>query len=159
MLDKEIGVGPFDVNLADLGWESSIQDKLDKLNDVLLGLFILFVLGMGFSGLALLGCAPAFLLPQRRIVPTVNLATSFLSFLCLVIASVILTVAATKGVDEINDVAEEIGVNVERGNKFMAISWVATGAMLSTAIFWAVRFLAVRKEIKRNIYTEKRSSI
>ena len=108
MLDREISVGPFDVNLADLGWESKIQEKLDKINDVLLGLFVLFVLGMGFSGLALLGCVPAALFPQTRVLPTVNLAASSLAFLSLAIASIIVTVAATKGVDEINDAAEEV---------------------------------------------------
>lgn len=159
MLDREISVGPFDVNLADLGWESKIQEKLDKINDVLLGLFVLFVLGMGFSGLALLGCVPAALFPQTRVLPTVNLAASSLAFLSLAIASIIVTVAATKGVDEINDAAEEVGVNVERGTKFMAITWVATGAMLSAAVFWAVKFVGVRREARRNMFSEKRSSI
>lgn len=149
MIDRELSVGPFELNLADLGWDERIQDKIDILNDALLGLFILYVLGMGFSGIAILGCIAAIFLAESKLIVLVNFATSTLATLSLIIASILVTVAVTKGVNEINDVAEEIGVHVEMGTKFLIITWVAAGVMIAPMVFWAVRFCVMRRHTKR----------
>jgi len=149
MIDKELSAGPIELNLADFGWDERIQDKIDILNDALLGLFILYCLGMGFSGIAILGCIAAFILAESKIIVLVNFFVSSLAVLSLLVASILVTVAVTRGVDEINDVAEEIGVNVEMGTKFLIITWVAAGVMIAPVIFWAVRFCVMRKHTKR----------
>ncbi|KAG9255854.1 actin cortical patch SUR7/pH-response regulator pali [Emericellopsis atlantica] len=140
ILDKKMSLGPVEVSINDLGWTPEVQDKLDILNDALLGLFILYVLGMGFSGLAILGCIAAFFLPEKRTVHLANFVIATLGALSLLVASILVTVAVTKGVDEINDVAEEINIEVDRGNKFLIISWVAAGVLLTSVIFWAGKF-------------------
>jgi SUR7/PalI family len=149
MLDKELGVGPFDLNIADLGWDERIQDKLDIINDALLGLFILYVLSMGFTGLTVIGCLIAIVLVDSRIVALGGLITSALATTCLVIASILITVVMTKGVNEMNDLADRIGVHVERGDNFLIITWVAAGVMIAPMIFWAVRFCGMRREKQR----------
>lgn len=148
MLDKELSVGPFELNLADLGWDERIQDRLDTINDALMALFILYVLGMGFSGLGVLGSAAAFIFAESKIIVLFNLATSALATIALLVGSILITVAVTKGVSEINDIAEEIGVHVERGNKFLIITWIAAGLIIVPMIFWAVRFAAIKRQTK-----------
>lgn len=149
LLDKSISVGPVDVSLNDLGYTDEIQEKVDILNDALLGLFILYVLGMGFSGIVICGSVGAFLAPARRSMALVNLIAALLGCLSLIIASILITVAVTKGVNEINDVGEEFGLEVQRGNKFLILSWVAAAVMISTTIFWGVRFGFLKKRAKR----------
>lgn len=148
-------MGPVDINLSDLGWTDDIQDKIDILNDALMGLFILYVLGMGFSGIGMLACLVAGLVPERRSVALTNLVVASLATLALLIASILVTVAVTKGVDEINDAAEDIGVKVSRGNGFLAISWVAAGVMLCALVFWAVRFCSLKRKTKHMVRTKE----
>jgi hypothetical protein len=155
MMDKELSVGPFDLNPADLGWDEKIQDKLDIINDALLGLFILYVLSMGFSGIAVLGCLAAVVLVDSKILVLVNLLASALATLCLLIASILITVVLTKGVNEVNDIAEEIGVHVEKGDKFLILTWVAAGVMIAPMVFWAVRFFVMRREKKRHRHSKE----
>jgi uncharacterized membrane protein len=95
---------------------------------------------MGFSGLAILGCIAAFFLPEKRSVSIANFVVTTLGALSLIIASILVTVAVTKGVNEINDAAEDIDVQIHRGNKFLIISWVAAGVLLTSMIFWAIKF-------------------
>lgn len=159
VMDKEIDLGLFDVNIADLGWDEKVQEKLDIINKVLLGLFILYVLGIGFSGLATILCIVAILLPDKRIVAVVNLVLATLAMLSLLIASIIITIAVTKGVNELNEVAEKIGVTVVRGDQFLIISWVAAAVMLFAMVFWATRFCLARKHDRRTHGYVQRSKI
>ena len=148
LLDKEMSVGPLDFNLKDLDWPDEIQKQLDKLNDALMGLFILYVLGMGLSGVAILGCGTSAALPERKSVSLGNLIAAALAAGSLAIGSILITVAVTKGVDEINDKGEKVGVSVSRGTRFLAISWVATGVMLSATVFWGVRFCLDKRRLR-----------
>lgn len=157
MMDKELSVGPFDINPADLGWDERIQDKLDIVNDALLGLFVLYVLAMAFSGLAVLGSIAAVFLVENRILVIFNLVVSNMATLCLVTASIFITIILNKGVNEANDMAEEIGVHIERGNKFLIITWVAAGLMIGPLAFWTVRFCTIRRERKRRYRHSKGS--
>lgn len=158
MIDEELSVGPFDINPANLGWDEEIQDKLDIINDALLGLFILYVLSMGFSGIAVIGCLVAVLLIESKIVVLLNVLSSALATLCLLIASILITVVLTKGVNEVNDIAEEIGVHVERGDNFLIITWVAAGVMIAPMVFWAVRFFVMRREKTRQRHRHSKGS-
>ena len=60
----------------------------------------------------------------------------------MLVASILIAVAVTEGVNEINDIAEEINIQVHRDHKFLILSWVAAGVLLTNMIFWAVQFCA-----------------
>lgn len=121
------------------------------LNDALLALFVVYVLGMGFSGLSMLLNLGAFLLPGKAGLLLLNLVVGSLSALACTIGSIIVTVAGSKGVQQINDKGARVGISAERGTKFYVLSWVATGFMLSVAIFWLVQFLALRRGKKAGL--------
>lgn len=136
-----------DVNLKDLGWPDEIQDALDKLNAALTALFIFYVLALAFSALSLLGGLWAAAKPEARRVNGVNLLLVTLAVVCLAVSSIAVTVGVTMGVDEINDAGRSVGVNVSRGNKFLAVTWAAMGVMLLASVFWLVRFCVQRRKL------------
>lgn len=161
LLDKEMSVGPLDVNLNKLGWTDDIQKELNTINNMLMGLFILYVLGMGLSSVSILGSASAAVLPQtfREVsladrVNLANLVVAALAAASLTGASIVVTVAVTVGIDGINKAGEKVGINVSRGTAFIAISWVATAVMVSATVFWGVQFW-MEKRKARALHSEK----
>lgn len=148
VLDEELSAGPFSLNLADIDWPEEIQDNIDKLNDLILALFVFYVLGMGFSGLSLIGTVLGFLKPKSVLINLTNLILASLAALVLIVGAAIATAAGTKGVKEINKVAEKAGVEAQRGTNFIIINWVAAGVMFFSTLFWAWRFHVARKERK-----------
>ncbi|KAF5670879.1 hypothetical protein FHETE_4327 [Fusarium heterosporum] len=149
MLDKQLSVGPFGLNLADINWPDDIQDSIDLLNSALFATFILYVLAVGFSGLAMLACIGAFFLFTRRGVNAVNLVVSSLAALVLLIASILVTVASKKGVNKINDLGDDVGLSANLGTKFLALTWAAAAVMIAAAIYWFVHLCLMRRERKR----------
>lgn len=149
ILNKQLEAGPMNINLADLNWPPEIQEKLDIINDLLLGLFIVYVLGMGFSGLAILGTVASMILASSRLLTLFNFVLSALAAISITAGSIIVTVAGVKGVDELNKVAEDFGVHAERGRNFLIISWVAAGCMIAAAVFWTTRFCMLCVERRR----------
>jgi hypothetical protein len=119
------------------------------VNDALLGLFILYVLGVGFSGLAIFGSIAAFFLNERRSVALLNVGLSTLAALCITIGSILVTVAAKKGVGKINDLGDDVGVSANVGKKFLAITWVAAGMMLGAMFYWVVQLCGLQREKKK----------
>ncbi|KAF5569809.1 hypothetical protein FPHYL_1798 [Fusarium phyllophilum] len=149
MLDKQLEVGPFQLNLADINWPDDIQDSIDLLNTALLVTFVFYVLAVGFSGLAMVASAGAFFLFARRGVNAVNVILSGLAALVLLIASILVTVAGKKGVNKINDVGDDVGLSASVGNKFLALTWAAAALMVIAAIYWVMHMCLMRRERKR----------
>lgn len=149
MLDKQLEVGPFQMNLADINWPDDIQDSIDLLNTALLVTFVFYVLAVGFSGLAMVASAGAFFLFARRGVNAVNVILSGLAALVLLIASILVTVAGKKGVNKINDVGDDVGLSASVGEKFLALTWAAAALMIIAAIYWVMHLCLMRRERKR----------
>ncbi|KAJ6444423.1 SUR7 protein [Purpureocillium lavendulum] len=151
MLDHELSVGSLKLNLADINWPDGVQDKLDILNDALLGLFVLYALGMGLSGLSMFASVAAFLLPGRPAIVQANLVFASLGGLSCLIGSIIISVAGSKGVREINDKGARVGLSAERGMKFYILTWITTGFMLGVSVFWLAQFMALRRKKKAEV--------
>lgn len=150
MLSEELEMGPVDITLEDLNFPPEIQDQLDTINDALLALFVLYVLGIAFSGLGVFTAALAFFFPTKRTLVLVNVAVIGIAMVVLVAGSIVVTVAVTEGVDQINDIGEDVGVEVERGDNFLAITWAAAGLTLVSFIVWCVQLCNVWREGKRS---------
>lgn len=149
MLDKEMSLGPVDINLSDIGWPDEIQGVLNRVNDALYTLFILYAMGMGFSGLGLLGCAAGAWWHDSKLVTKGNLVVASLAAGSLLIGSGVITGAVMKGVGKITDLGEHVGVSVSRGNKFLALTWVATVFMALVVVFWGVLFGVQKRNDKK----------
>ncbi|KAH7019194.1 actin cortical patch SUR7/pH-response regulator pali [Ilyonectria destructans] len=149
MLNRELTAGPVNITLEDLKWPDAIDDAIDTLNSALLALFVFYVLGVGFSGLAMLACIAGFFLAGRRSVAIANLALAALAATCITVGSIIITVAAHKGADKINDLGDDIGLSASAGSKFIALTWVSSGFMIAATMYWTAQFCLMRREKKR----------
>jgi hypothetical protein len=56
--------------------------------------------------------------------------------LATVLAAVLVTVAVTKGLDEFNDAAGEVGIKGHRGSRFLTFAWIAAGFMIIASVGW-----------------------
>ncbi|KAH0496792.1 hypothetical protein TgHK011_004138 [Trichoderma gracile] len=150
ILDHQLSIGPLDLNLADIHWPGSIQSSIDTLNGALLALFVFYVLGVGFSGLAMLACVPAFLLqPDKRLVLMVNGALASLAAATITLGGIIATAASAVAVSAINDKGEPVTLVATQGAKFYGLTWAAAALMIVSALFWVGKFAWLWKKEKR----------
>jgi hypothetical protein len=149
MLDKELKVGPAKLNLADIKWPDAIQDAIDVLNKALLGIFIVFNLHVGLAALSALGGLLSLWKPDARLLSLINLTIAGLAFLCSLIASIIMSIATNSGVKTVNKVGNVVGLYAYRGDKFYAMSWVATTFMGVVALFWMIHICTAKRRRAR----------
>ncbi|KAK6192987.1 hypothetical protein LQW54_012911 [Pestalotiopsis sp. IQ-011] len=147
VLDREISVGPLDLNPADLPIPDDITDAINYLNGFLLAIFVLFCIGAGFAGLSFLGGIAAISLSgtsktgktgPSRLVSLVNFILTGLASLALLIGAAITTAVAKKGQEKINDKGSEVGISANAGTKFIIITWVSFAVMFVAALYWIV---------------------
>ncbi|CAH0051991.1 unnamed protein product [Clonostachys solani] len=153
IINNQLSLGPFDIKLPNLGWTDDIQANLDTLNEALLGFFVLYVLGITFCGLSILICLAAFVKPQHKRVALSAVLISLTAASVLVTASIIATVVTTKGIDRMNRLTRHIGVEVQGGQKFLALTWTSAVAILLAFMFWGIKYLIIRK--RRDTPVEK----
>ncbi|KAK7981856.1 hypothetical protein PG996_009541 [Apiospora saccharicola] len=145
VLDREIEVGPLDLNPADLKIPEGIQEAINYVNGFLLAVFVLYVIGIGFSGIVFLLCIGAITIGPSTLFSLASAVTATLAALALGIASAIATAIAKKGASEINDKGDEVGISAKAGSKFMIITWVAFGAIVVALISWIGIWLKNRR--------------
>lgn len=150
ILDQELSVGPLDLSLADISWPDSIQDKISDLNSALLALFVFFVLGVGFSGLSMLACIPAFLLGDKKIILFINTALASLAATTITLGSIVVTAASSIAVNAINKAGKKITLVATKGTKFYTISWIAAIFMIISTLFWVSKFAMLWKKEKKD---------
>lgn len=159
LLDHELSVGPFEISLNDINWPDEVQDAINAINDVLLAMFVLYVLGIGFSGIGVFTAAAAFVFAGKRSVMLINLAVSALAAICILVGSILVTVAVTAGIDQINDVGDDVGIAAKKGDKFLGITWAAAAMMVLSTVIWCGLFFSVWRERKRSARSHRKSSI
>lgn len=148
MLDKELSVGPFNISLSDLGITDDLQDKLDDLPKLFEALAIMYILGVAFSGLAILGAAAAlFIIPSGGWkIPLANFVIAALAMLFLLVGSLLTTVGVKKVRDEIKKRGgDEIGLEVQLGTKFEALTWAAFALMALATFYWVYETVAAHR--------------
>ncbi|KAM0465717.1 hypothetical protein ACHAPV_001774 [Trichoderma viride] len=150
ILNQELSIGPLDISLADIDWPDSIQDKISDLNSALLALFSFFVLGVGFSGLSMLACIPAFFLGDKKIILFINTALASLAAATITLGSIVVTAASSIAANAINKAGEKITLVATKGTKFYIISWIAAIFMIITSLFWTGKFAMLWKKEKRD---------
>ncbi|CZR62557.1 uncharacterized protein PAC_12454 [Phialocephala subalpina] len=155
-LNQELEIGPLKLNLSDIDWPSDIQDGLNKLNIALDATFVLYAIGIASAGLCIITSLLAFFLHGSRLVSFGNWGIASLSFLTLLIASIIVTVVQSKATHIINKYGNEIGVYAYRGNKYLILTWVAVACMFLAMCSWVVEFCVGRRSKQRE-YTEKKT--
>ncbi|PMD20083.1 hypothetical protein NA56DRAFT_704886 [Hyaloscypha hepaticicola] len=155
-LNKELEIGPLHINLSTISWPSEIQDGLNALNTALDATFVLYAIGIAAAGCAILASLVAFFLHGSRLISFGNWGLATISFLSLLIASIIITVIQSKATNLINKYGNEIGVYAYKGQKYLILTWVAVAVMFLAMLAWVAEF-CVGKRNRGREYTEKSS--
>jgi hypothetical protein len=128
------------MDIADIGWLEDIQDAINLANDALQGLFALYVLTIILIVLSIITNFIASF-AQTSMLAIVNLTSFALATLSLIVSSILVTVALTRGINALNDIGEDFGIYGERGNNFLVLTWIASGLMISATIFTLIYLL------------------
>ncbi|KAL7950055.1 actin cortical patch SUR7/pH-response regulator pali [Trichoderma barbatum] len=150
IMDRQLSLGPFHISLEKIHWPGSIQLKISALNSALMALFVFYVLGVGFSGLAMLACIPTFVLGEKKILLMANTALASLAAATITLASIIATAASCIAVNAINVEGKPVSVVASRGTKFYTLTWVTAALMMLSTAFWVGKFVLVWKTEKKD---------
>lgn len=135
VLERALNESGVDVTLADLDWPADIQKGIDALRVLQKTVFVLYCIGIGLIFVALIAAVPA-VFSAGRMAACLNFMVSVLAFLAIGLASALVTAVISKGAAVINKYGREIGVEAQKGGKFLALTWVATALMLVTVLLW-----------------------
>ncbi|MCJ1286711.1 hypothetical protein MMC26_006057 [Xylographa opegraphella] len=133
------------MNLTELKWPSAIQDVIVAVETASKVMFVLYCIGVGFAGLALIGALIGFL-AGGRLSAALNVMLDLMAFLSLGIASAIATVTSVKVVNAINHYGSDIGVAAYQGFTFLGMTWAATILMLVAVVGWLIDCCIGRKK-------------
>jgi hypothetical protein len=114
-------------------------------------MFILYVLAIAFIFLALLGAVAALFMAGGRLSACVNFLLAVLALLAVGIASALVTAVIIKAVGIINEHGEGVGIEANKGGKFLALTWAATGLMFLVVCAWVVEFCMGRRRRQREV--------
>jgi len=123
------------LTLQELGFPTTdVNNVINTLEMAYRAMSACYLVGVILAGLTivtgLLG------LYVSRLTETVSWMLATLGSTCLVIASVIGTILATRVVDVINQKAKDINVVADRSTKYLGMTWAAVGALLIVTIVW-----------------------
>jgi len=155
-LNQELEIGPLHINLSDIDWPSDIQSGLNDLNTALDATFVLYAIGIAAAGCAIIASLVAFFLHGSRLISFGNWGLASISFVTLLIASIIITIIQSKATHLINKYGNEIGVYAYKGEKYLVLTWVAVACMFLASMAWVAEF-CVGKRNRGREYTEKSS--
>ncbi|MCJ1434571.1 hypothetical protein MMC27_003940 [Xylographa pallens] len=142
ILQSELKPG---TNLSELKWPSAIKDAIVAVETASKVMFVLYCIGVGFAGLALIGALIGFF-AGGRLSAASNIMLDLMAFLSLGIASAIVTATSVKVVDAINQYGSDIGVAAYQGSTFLGMTWAATILMLVAAVGWFIDCCIGRKK-------------
>jgi len=122
------------ITLADLDWNSEIDDKVRQYQKYVKAFLILYAIGVGFAFFTL-ALSLVWLVAGHRGVAAAAGVCSLLAFLAIGIASALVTAVYVLGVDAINKYGKEVGLQANTSKKMLAISWAGTACALIAMLF------------------------
>lgn len=163
MLDHDLGVGPFTLNLADLGLVQDIQSGINTVSKFASAPVVIYFFAVAFIGLSMLGSIGAVFLIRRtqhsgdsfdsgnrrsfeistKLLIMANLGLASSAVLALLIGNLVMTIGMNKVVEEVTEHASKYGLNAYKGTKFLATTWAAFALMLLAAIWWVIEFVVL----------------
>lgn len=144
IIEDALNKSGLDVTLDDIEWPADIQRGLDTLRIVSITAFVLYCVAIGLIFVSFFAALVA-VFTAGRLSACVNLLVGILSFLAIGLASALVTAVIEKGGNVINEHGSKIGLEAEKGKKYMALTWAATGAMFVVVVLWVVDMCVGRR--------------
>lgn len=146
---------PAPITLGDISWPQAVTDAQNTIRAASIAAVILYILAIVFTGLAFLGAVFGFF-TSGRLSACCNVIIDLLAFLCIGGASGVATAIMIIAVNRLNEYGADLGVSATRGNKFLGMTWAATGVMLIALIVSFVQLCVGRRDGKGRYVTEVR---
>lgn len=144
ILQKELGAAGLNINLTDLDWPSEITDGIQTLRSVQKAAFVLYCIAAGLLALAAFAALTSVFL-TGRLTACIDVLICSLAFTTILIASALTTTAAIKIERVINKYGKHVGVVASKGDKFLVLTWVATGLAFLDVLVWTVECIMGRR--------------
>jgi len=137
--------------LADLGSSAdSLGSILTTLAKALIAFYVLGIIG---SGVTMLGSLFAIAFGNSRVLLYINMGFSILGVVFTLAGSIAVTVIAKLLAGVVNMIGNGVGLYAESGNKFLALSWIASVMILLANAYWLsvwfVEFKSFRLVLER----------
>ena len=147
ILQKGLNKTHAPVTLPDLHFPDAINDGIHALKLAFNACFVLYTIGIIFTGVALLlGCLGIF--REGRMTVLLNVGSSGAAFFFLMLASIVTTVASTKATKVINDKGKPLNINAARGDNFISLTWATTALMIVATSAWVVELVIGHRKAK-----------
>jgi len=140
------------ITLQDLKWPQDIEDGVKALNALMAAMFVLYVIAICLIFVAFVAAVFA-VIASGRLSACLNFLVALLAFVAIGLASALVTAVLVKATDLINQYGNDIGVEASKGNKFLALTWAATGLMFVVVLAWVAEFCVGRRQ-KRTPYAK-----
>lgn len=159
MLNQSLNVGPFQLDLADIGMVqdvvSSIESAMHTLNSCIEAILAMYIIACLFIGASMvLSVWAVFALTwtdepgvhktvsgrTKNIALYSNLATAYLGTGFLMIGNLVTTIGGKYVVEKVREHGEEFGLYAYRGSKFLALSWAGFALVLIAAMLWTFQW-------------------
>lgn len=158
-VERDISLGPFNstkITLADLLIPETAQKAVSQLSTTLKAFTGFMIVGLGFTGLSLIGSLAAmFFLPRSEAkVFRANTYLSGLAAATLGVSGLVGTIAATIVESKVNDSASGIGLTAKMGVNYVILAWVSFGLAIISFGYWLWRdrkLTHARKQAVHNV--------
>lgn len=152
MLDKELAIGYFNLSLSDLGITDDLQSKLNDLPKLFETLAAMYIVSVVFTGLAIFGSAAGIVLvpSSGRKIIIGNFVLASIAMLFLLIGGLLTTVGASEAQEDIKKKGgNDIGLVMNIGKKFEALTWAAFAMMTLATFYWVWEFVVATRARRR----------
>ncbi|KAK5941974.1 hypothetical protein PMZ80_005925 [Knufia obscura] len=135
---------PDEISLGDIQWPEEVTDAQNLIRTASIATEVLYIIGIVFTGLALLGAIFGFF-TEGRLSACCNVIVDLIALIALIAASAVATVVIVKAVNALNKYGNDIGVSATKGDRFLGMTWAATGLMLIATIVSIAQLIKGKK--------------
>lgn len=140
--------GHSNINLTQLNFPAAVEDGLHALRIAQKAAFILYCIAAGLLAISALTALLAFFF-SGRLSAFINILIAGLAFLAILIASAITTAVAVKAAKVVNDHGKNVGISATKGDKFLILTWVATGLAFLDILVWMFECVVGHRKHRR----------
>jgi hypothetical protein len=142
------------ITLEDLKWPEDIDTGIRALNALMAAMFVLYVVAICLIFVALLASLFS-VFAAGRLSACANVVASSLAFIAIGLASALVTAVVVKATGLVNEYGNDVGVVANKGSKFLALTWAATGVMFVAMVVWIVEVCVGRRQKSRGPYAKE----
>ncbi|RDA84368.1 hypothetical protein CP532_2589 [Ophiocordyceps camponoti-leonardi (nom. inval.)] len=154
-LGKPFNVGPLTVDLSNTGVPQTLDQVVGYLNGLLLLNFLFYMFSLIFITLSLIFTIFSLFVPKTLMVFLISTVLSGGAAVMMLAGSIFVTVAGSVASDALKNLTPSLGVPIEVGHKFRALTWVTTVLMFIIAGYWVLQLILTKLKEKRDKETRE----